>query len=280
MAVRIVTDSCSDLPAGLVERHGITVLPCYVVMGDETYRDGVDISADHFYQQLATTPRLPTTAQPTPADFQQVYAELIGQGDQVVSIHVSGKLSGTLNSANQAKAAIGPDAPVEIIDSQLASAPLALAVLDAARLVESGLGFEAVAQQVRDSLTLHDAYFMLDTLEYLQKGGRIGKAQAFVGSMLNVRPILRLQDGEVLPVERPRNRERARRRLVELVRGLAPVRQMTVLYSTDQTLAQSTIEELRDMAPEEGIIEARFGPILGVYLGPNALGIAVTRRPA
>jgi DegV family protein with EDD domain len=121
---------------------------------------------------------------------------------------------------------------------------------------------------------------MLDTLEYLQKGGRIGKAQAFVGSMLNVRPILRLQDGEVLPVERPRNRERARRRLVELVRGLAPVRQMTVLYSTDQTLAQSTIEELRDMAPEEGIIEARFGPILGVYLGPNALGIAVTRRPA
>ena len=278
MAVRIVTDSTSDLPIELAERHGITVLPCYVIIGDETYQDGVDISADRFYEQLATLPRLPTTSQPTPADFQAVYTDLIGQGDQVVSIHVSGKLSGTLNSANQAKAAIGADAPVEVIDSQLASIPLALAVLDAARLIERGLEFESVAQQVRESLPLHDAYFMLDTLEYLQKGGRIGKAQAFLGSMLSVRPILRLQDGEVDPVERPRNRERARRRLVELVRALAPVRQLALAYSTDPAPAQSAMAELRDLAPEADVVEARFGPILGTYLGPNAVGIAVTRQ--
>ncbi len=277
MAIRIVTDSSADLPTELAARHAITVLPCYVIVGDETFKDGVDISADTFYQRLASMPKPPTTAQPSVADFQAVYENLIGQGDQVISIHVSAKLSGTLNSANQAKAALGAEAPVEIIDSNLASIPLGLSVLDAARSANDDTDFHAVAQQVRQSLHLHHGFFALDTLEYLQKGGRIGKAQAFLGSVLSVKPILRIQDGEAHPVERPRNRDRARRRLVELVRELAPVRQMAVIYSTDPAQAEVVKHELRDLSPEENIIETRFGATLGTYLGPDALGVAVTQ---
>jgi DegV family protein with EDD domain len=125
---------------------------------------------------------------------------------------------------------------------------------------------------------LHHGFFALDTLEYLQKGGRIGKAQAFLGSMLRVKPILRILDGEAHPIERPRSRDRARRRLVELIRELSPVRQMAVIYSTDPTQAEEVKQELRDLLPEENIIETRFGATLGTYLGPNALGVAVTQQ--
>ena len=276
MAIRIVTDSASDLPAELAERHGITVIPAYVIVGDEALRDGVDISADSFYRQLERMPRPPTTAQPTPADFEEVYRRLLAQGHRIVSIHVGGKLSGTVNSANQAREALDDAAQVEVIDSDLASLPMALALIEAAQASEGASDHRAVAQQVRDSLHRYHAFFMLDTLEYLQKGGRIGKAQAFVGSMLSVKPILRILDGEVHPVERPRNRQRATRRLVELSRSVAPARQLGVIYSTDPGPARAILEELSGLVPADSVVQARFGPILGTYLGPNAVGVAVT----
>ena len=138
MAVKIVTDSASDLPPELAERWGITVVPCYVMMDDVSYRDGVDIQADDFYVRLTSSHRLPTTAQPSMADFRSVYEELVGQGHSVLSVHISGKLSGTMNSAEQAKAALGDDANIRIIDSQLASIPLGLNVITAARLAGEG----------------------------------------------------------------------------------------------------------------------------------------------
>ena len=284
MAIRIVTDSSADLPSALAKRHDITVMPCYVIAGDETFKDGVDISEDAFYHRLESMAQPPTTSQPSTADFEAVYRNFIDQGDQVISIHVAAKLSGTMNSANQAKAAIGSQAPVEIIDSNLASIPLGLTVLDAAKAVQDADDFRDVAQKVRASLHLSHGFFALDTLEYLQKGGRIGKAQAFLGSMLSVKPILRILEGEAHPVERTRSRNRAHRRLVELVRELAPIRQMAVIHSTDPAPAETVKNELRDLCPNENVVEARFGPTLGTYLGPNALGIAVTQvgpsRPA
>ena len=277
MAIRIVTDSCADLPPQLAEEVGVTVLPCYVVVGDVTYRDGVDLSHDEFYDLLRSTPRLPTTAQPSAANFQGVYEELLGQGHQVLSIHVSGKLSGTVNSAHQAKAAIGESAPIEIIDSLLASMPQGLVVLAAAQLAGQGYAYEQLADQVREDLPLTHGIFLIDTLEYLQKGGRIGKAQAFVGSVLSVKPILKLQDGEAHPVERPRNRERAIRRLLELVRELAPVRQLAVMHNTEPERAEDLRQRLSDMLPEDQVLIGRFGPTLGTYLGPKALGVALTQ---
>ncbi len=278
MTVRIVTDSSADLPADLVQQHGITVLPCYVLVDDQTFKDGVEIKPDDFYRLLQAEGRFPTTAQPTVADFQEVYRDLAGQGDQVLSIHVSGKLSGTLNSAEQAKASLDGE-EIEIVDSQLASIPLGLAVLAAATTAYEGGSLQEVAEKVRQELSLHHGLFALDTLEYLHKGGRIGKARAFMGSVLHVKPILRLQDGEAHPVERPRNRERAMRRLVELASELAPVRRLAVIHSTDPDRMATLKRDLTGLLPADQIIEARFGSTLGTYIGPDALGVAVTQEP-
>ena len=277
MAIRVVTDSTSDLPPELAQRWHITVLPCYVVEGDVTYKDGVDLTHDEFYRRLTSGSRLPTTAQPSAADFRQVYEELLGQGHQIISIHVSGKLSGTLNSAQQAKASLAEAAPIEIIDSQLASIPLGLAAVAAAEQAEQADSYQQVAGKVRQDLPLTHCFFLLDTLEYLQKGGRIGKAQAFIGSMLSVKPILKLQDGEAHPVERPRTWDRGVTRMLELVRELAPVRQLAVIHSTDSGRAADLREQLSDLLPADQVISSRFGPTLGTYLGPNALGVALTQ---
>ena len=277
MTVRIVTDSSADLPAELVQQHQITVLPCYVVVDGQTLKDGVDIQADDFYRRLQAGGPTPTTAQPTVADFQAVYQDLTSQGDQVVSIHVSRKLSGTLNSAEQAKGSLDGEA-VEIIDSRLAAMPLGLVVLEAAALAAEGGSHQEVAEKVRQGLDLHHGLFALDTLEFLQKGGRIGKAQAFLGSVLNVKPILRLHEGEAHPVERPRNRERAMHRLVELVKELGPVRRMAVIHSTDAKRMAVLKQELTGLLPADQIIEARFGSTLGTYIGPDALGVAITQE--
>ena len=278
MTIRIVTDSSCDLPKDLVRQHGITVLPCYVVVDDQTFRDGVEIQADEFYSRLQAGGRTPTTAQPTPADFQKIYRDLIGQGDQIISIHVSSKLSGTLNSAEQAKASLDDGSSVEIIDSHLASIPLGLGVLDAVVMASEGRNVHEVAATIQQTLGLHHGLFALDTLEYLHKGGRIGKARAFMGSVLHVKPILRLQDGEAYPVERPRNRERAIRRLVELTQELAPVRRLAVIHSTDANRMAELKQSLSGLLPADQIIESQFGSTLGTYIGPDALGVAVTQE--
>ena len=277
MTVRIVTDSSADLPQNLIDQHQITVLPCYVVVDDQTYKDGIEIQADAFYARLQAEGRTPTTSQPTVADFQALYRDLVSQGHQVISIHVSAKLSGTLNSAEQAKASLVDSSQVEIIDSRLASIPLGLAVLDAASILETGAEFHQASDKIRQGLDRHHGLFALDTLEYLHKGGRIGKARAFMGSVLSVKPILRIQDGEAHPVERPRNRDRAIRRLVELAQDLAPVQRLAVIYSTDPERMATLKQDLTGLLPADQIIEARFGSTLGTYIGPDALGVAITQ---
>ena len=277
MAIRIVTDSVADIPPALASANDITVVPAYVIIGNETFREGQDISADRFYERLGTLPRLPTTSQPTMADFQEVYRRLLDQGHQIVSIHVSAKLSGTMNSAAQAKASLGDSAQIEIVDSQLASSPQALAVLDAAEWAREMSDFHELARRVRQSLTRYHCYVLVDTLEFLQKGGRIGKAAAFLGGMLKVKPILTIRDGEVHPVERPRSSERGKARIIELARGVGPVQRINVSYSTDRAQALSVRAEMAGMVDPERIVESRFGPVLGTYLGPNALGVAVAQ---
>ena len=276
MSIRIVTDSSSDLPPELARQWDITVVPCNVVVGDVNYKDGVDISPDEFYRKLVASPQLPTTSQPSAADFQTVYGDLATQGHSIVSIHLSAKLSGTLNSAEQARESIGAD-DIQIIDSQLASIPMGLVVLAAAQLAQNGGSSQEIADQVRRDLPLTQCYFLLDTLEYLQKGGRIGKAQAFLGNMLNVKPILALRDGEVHPVERPRNRQRGIRRLLELAHQAAPLRQLAVIYSTEPEVAVELRLGLTDLLPEDQIVTTRYGAVLGTYMGPKAVGLALTR---
>ena len=276
MAVRIVTDSASDLSPELAGELDISVVPANVIIDDVNYRDGVDLTPDDFYRRLVSSQRLPTTSQPAVGAFQPVYQELLNQGHEIVSIHVSGKLSGTVNSAAQAKSIFGDSAAIEIIDSARASISLTLVVVAAAQLARQAASFREVAEQVRRDLELTSSFFSLDTLEYLQKGGRVGKAQAFVGSLLSVKPILTLKDGEVHPLERPRNQERAMRRMVELIREQGPAQQLGVIYSTEPERAADLRSRLSNLQPADQIITCRFGPALGTYVGPGAVGVAVT----
>ena len=279
MAVRIVTDSASDLPLDLAKQWDITVVPAYIIIDDKPHRGGVDITADEFYQKLEAGGPLPTTAQPSVADFTAAYRELLGAGHDVVSMHVSGKLSGTVNSAEQARAGLGEEAAgrIEVVDSELASIPLGLMALAAAQQAADASSHSQVAEQARQRISRYHGLFLLDTLTYLQKGGRIGKAQAFVGSMLNVKPILTIQDGVVHPVERVRNRRRALPRLVEMAEQLAPLEQLAVVYSTQPEEAQSLKARLSALVPIDDIVVARFGPALGTYVGPGGLGVALAR---
>ncbi len=277
MAIRVVTDSASDLPADLAAALDVTVIPCNVVIQDVNYKDGVDIHPDEFYQRLLAGPGLPTTSQPSVADFQTCYQGLLDQGHQILSIHVSGKLSGTMNSAERAKEALGNPDSIELVDSQLASLGLGLAVIAAAEEAAQSEDLPGLAGRVRAGLDNIRCFIALDTLEYLQKGGRIGKAQAFLGSMLSVKPILTLQDGEVHPVERPRNAQRALQRLGELAREGGPATRMGIIYSTDPQRAEQLKNQCADLAPEDRIVDARFGPVLGTYVGPGAVAVMLTQ---
>ena len=276
MAIKIVTDSVADLPAGLAGELDITVVPCNVVLGDVNYKDGVDLGPDELFRRMAAGPGLPTTSQPSMAEFQSVYQELTANGDSIVSIHPSAKVSGTFNSAQQARNALG-DADIHVIDSGMASIAEGLVVLTAAQLAREAGSAGEVASQVQAGLSKTHAFFLLDTLEYLQKGGRIGKAAAFLGGVLSVKPILGMQDGEVHPVERPRSRQRGIRRLRELAAQMAPVRQMAVIYSTELQEAEDLKQGFSDLLPGDRIITARFGSALGVYVGPHAVGVALTQ---
>ena len=280
MTIRIVTDSVSDLPPSAARASDITVVPLYVAFGSETYRDGVDITADRFYSLLEELPSLPTTSQPSIADFQEVYRGLLDQGHRIVSIHVSAKLSGTLNSAAQARESLGAASEIEIVDSQLAGGAQALLALNAAGWAGEMSDHHEVARRVERSIGQNHGFVVVDTLKYLAKGGRIGKAQAFLGGALQFKPILSIRDGEAHPVDRPRTRRRAMARIVEIVRELAPIRRMHVSYTTGREHALAILHEVADLVEPERLIESRFGPVLGTHLGPNTIGVAVTQGSA
>ena len=218
MAVKIVTDSTCDISRENVEKFGITVVPAYVLFGEEQFRQGVDINPTQFYQRLQSSAQLPSTSQPTPGDFTGALEPLISAGDQVICITVPRQLSGTYNSAVQAASQFD-DGAVTIIDAQTASVGHMLQVIAAAEDASApDATVESVAAAANRRAAAGFGLAMVDTLEYLQKGGRIGKAQAFMGSILKVKPILSVANGEVLPVDRPRNLRRGLQRLEELVR--------------------------------------------------------------
>ena len=278
MTVRVVTDSTADLPPALAQELGITVVPLNVHFGAEVYRDGVDISPDQFYAMLVSSPNLPTTSQPSVGDFLETYESLREDSDGIVSIHVSGKLSGTLNSAEQARQQLQGDTRVETVDSLQASLGLAMVVIAAARAAQSGGDVDEVLRAAREATVRAGFFGLLDTLRYLEKGGRIGKAQAFVGSLLQVKPLLTIRDGEAHPLERARNRARGTRRLYEIAREHAPLADLAVAYTTTPNEAHYLAERLRPLHPTGDVFVSQLGPVVGTYLGPQVLGVALLTR--
>ena len=277
MAIRIVTDSVADLPPSVAQAHDISIVPLYVVIDGKTYRDGVDIDADEFYARLVKVQSLPTTSQPTVADFQEVYQRLLDKGHSIVSVHVSSKLSGTVNSATQAKASLGNTERIQVVDSQLAGGAQGLLALSASRWAGEMTARHELAARVHKSIGSNHGFVLVDTLKYLEKGGRIGKAQAFLGSVLNFKPIITIRDGEAHPLERPRSRRRAHARIVDYVRRLAPISHIQVSYSTGRENALRIRASLADLVPPENFVHSRFGPVLGTHLGPKTIGVAATQ---
>ena len=199
MAVKVVTDSSADLPGQLAQELGITVVPIYVRFGEEVYRDRVNITEDEFYQRLEHDPVHPSTVQPGPQDFLEVYRKLSPGADGIVSIHISAKLSGTCNSALMAKEMLETGCPVEVVDSQATTMGLGLIAIAAASMANAGESMDKVVEEVKQAIPQIHLLALFDTLKYLLLGGRIGKAKALLGSILNVKPMLSLKDGEVVP---------------------------------------------------------------------------------
>ena len=276
MPVRIVTDSTSDISGDAARDLGITVVPQFVHFWSRTYEDNVTITPDRFYKMLASAPELPTTSQASPGRFTQVYDELGQDADGIVSIHISSKISGTWNSARQGALASSSNRPIEVIDSGQASMGLGLVVMEAANLAMQGAGQSEVVAATLDAVKRAQCMCLLETLEYLRKGGRIGMAQALMGSILQIKPMIIVRDGVVHPLGRARTFSRALARLKETARGFTPIDSLAVMHSTTPNVAAGVAEDLRDMLPpntEPHIV--RFGPALGVYAGPGALGIAL-----
>ena len=278
MTIKIVTDSTADLPLQLANELGITVVPVYLRFGDEVYRDRVDISEDEFYQRLLHDPIHPSTMQPSPQDFVHVYDGLAQEANGIISIHVTSKLSGTYNSALLGKELVEKKCPIEIIDSQVVTMGLGQLAIAANTIAESGKSLQQVAEQVRRMIPSIHILGLLDTLKYLALGGRIGKVQALLGSILSVRPMLTMKDGELVPAGRVRNRNRGIDRLFDFVKNAVDVQDLAIVYNTTPDEAQALIGRMGFIFPEEKIKLARLGPALGVHARPGILFVALRGR--
>ena len=275
--LHLVTDSTSDLLPHEAKALGVTVVPLTVRFGDEQLLDGIDIDAATFYERLTSSSVMPTTSQPSPEQFAAVYRELLrDDGDEVVSLHISAKLSGTLQSANLAAQEF-PAGRVHVVDSMSVSAGIQLLVQLAARKRDGGADAATVVRNLESARTRTRVYVLLDTLTYLQKGGRIGRAQAFLGGVLNVKPLLQIEHGEVEPVARVRSRQQGLARMVELIRGCGPLESVSMMHTTALDAATDLRSRLTALLPEMEVPLGQLGPVVGTYGGPGLVGVAILR---
>ncbi len=274
--VGIVIDSTAYIPKELRAQYPIAIAPAVVIWSGEEYHDGVDIQPAEFYARLATAKEMPTTSQPSPAVVKAKFDEMLANGYDVLGMFVSEKLSGTLASARQAKDML-PDAKIEIVDTRSTSMGAGWQILAAARAAERGADLaecKAIAENSRDNT---DLVLMVDTLEFLRRGGRIGGAQAFIGTMLNFKPILELQDGAIEPVERVRTHKKAVERLItfveERIDGRSPV-YLAALHANVEDEARRVLDMAAERINPVETVVTDVSPAVGTHTGPGTLGLA------
>jgi DegV family protein with EDD domain len=276
LSVRIVTDSTSDIPAHVAHQLGITVVPLSVVFGDEVLKEGVEISHDLFYERLTRIKQLPTTSAPSVGDFLDAYRTVLKETDEIVSVHLSSKLSATYSNATQAAAILADEgARVDVIDSQTVSLGMMFMCEAAARAAAEGATVEEIRRLVEGMIPRLSVFVVLDTLEYVRRGGRIGRARAFLGTVLRVKPILSLHDGEVHPEERVRTRSLALDRLFQMTTSLPNIERVGIAYSTNAEEAEELRRRLREALGGVDVVMARLGPVIGVHGGPGVLGVGI-----
>jgi len=276
--VAIVTDSTAYIPPDLLKQYNITVAPQVLIWGDETFQDGVDIQPDEFYRRLETAKVMPTTSQVSPVTMKIIFEKLLAEGYDVLGIFLSAKLSGTMQSAIQAKEMLAKAAEkIAFVDSTSTAMAMGFHVLTAARLAQSGAGL-AECQKLAEEARQHTGvYFVVDTLEFLRRGGRIGGAQALLGSALNIKPLLALEDGRIESVEKIRTKGKALDRLVEIVvekvAGRTPVRLATLHANAEAEARSVLVAAAARLDPVEKFLTS-VSPVIGTHAGPGTVGLA------
>lgn len=275
--IKIVTDSTGYLPETFIRQHDILIVPLYVHFGNEAFKEGVELSNEQFYARLSEAPELPTTSQPSAGEFHQVFKELADAGHEILVLTISSKLSGTWDSAMTAKDML-PDATIHVVDSLSTSVGLQLLIEKATKAIAAGTPLPVIVEQLEEAKKTLRVVLVVDTLEYLAKGGRIGNARAFLGTLLKVKPILALQDGVIEPLEQVRSKRKAQERLLDLI---------VECHGSEGTQAQIAIANA--LVPGEAALLSKklverlgcdeplcteIGPVIGTHTGPGVIGIA------
>lgn len=275
--IAIVTDSTAYLPSDLVEQYQITVVPQVLIWGEETLLDGIDIQPTEFYERLKTTDIMPTTSQATVATFEEIFERLVGEGKDILAILLSDKLSGTINSYTQALEFF-PNANIDFVNSESIAMALGFVVLEAARAAEQGASLaecKAIADDVKKRVGV---VFAVDTLEFLHRGGRIGGASRFLGTALQLKPILEVKDGRVEAVERVRTKKKAQMRLIEIVEertaGSTSVK-LATLHANAYDDARALLDEATGrLGNVDESVFSEVSPVVGTHAGPGTVGLA------
>ncbi|OYD06430.1 DegV family protein [Paludifilum halophilum] len=279
--VQVITDSTADIPKDLVEKLGITLVPLKVHLEGQSYLDGVTIEPQEFYRKLAESEEMPTTSQPSPVDFVEAYREAAKDGEtDIISIHLSSSFSGTYQSALLAQSMVEDEFKVTVIDSKTASYAIGMIVVEVAKAAQAGHSLDECVAVANRMIEEEQVYFLVDTLEYLQKGGRIGKASAMVGSLLNIKPILSIdREGVIFPIDKVRGKNKANTRIIELLKqNTVSDRSYRagILYTDNREEAEKWAERLQENIPSlEETVFAEIGPVIGSHVGPGTVAVVL-----
>lgn len=274
--VAVVTDSTANIPDDLLEQYNIRVIPLTVNWAGESLLDNVDIKTDEFYNRLATAKEMPTTSQPSVGQFMEFFSEVSATADTIVGIFISEPLSGTLDSARAAKAEM-PDLALEIVDSRTTAAALALIVLAAARMADEGKDYQEIAAAARAMVPKTRLLFLVDTLEFLHRGGRIGGAQRLIGSVLSIKPILHIDDGRVESLTSVRTQKKAIARLLQLVgenTNWSPNAHYGIMDAQSPDTADVVMNKIKEHGASAEMLRSSISPVVGTHTGPGCVGVA------
>lgn len=276
--IKIVTDSTADLPMEFVKANDVTVVPLYVNFPEKTYRDGLDLTAKEFYPLLSQcTKELPKTSTPTISDFTDIYRSLLDKGHEIISIHISSGLSSTYAMAESAAKTL--EGRIKVFDSKSISMGIGLQVVEALEMIKSNLSLDSIMEHLTSLRSKTEVFFSLETLEYLEKGGRIGKVSALLGTILNIKPVVRVENGIYVPLDKARNQNQAAKKMIEhtikTLGGRLP-RHVGVVHGAAEEGAQMLKHCLEEALDIKVSMLNETGPVIGVHTGPGTLGLAFT----
>jgi DegV family protein with EDD domain len=279
MTVRIVTDSSSDIPPDIAKELGITVVPLYVTFGTVNYKDGVDITPDEFFNRLQNDPVHPTTSAASPGDFADVYNKLSKDADEIISIHLSRKVSATWDAAMCGRDLVeGTKCRIEVVDSRFTTMALGLISVAAANAARAGKNMQTIIDNINDMIPRMRLYGVLDTLKYIVKGGRLGRISPLFSSMLPVKPLLAMKDGLIAPTGVVRTKNKGIDHLVDMVKSTLHIKEIGISHSSGDEEVKSFCERVKSILPDIKPTVAKLGPALGVHGGPGAFLIALQQE--